>query len=190
MRSLLRFGFERKARIARDAYHSNSDFLLEELTRFRLKHRIAKSRWRPVEIAHFLHWSFTFTAERSRLRSRLKDFLLLEIGKETADALMRDAQGAEAGTNDDDKAAALLHAIERMESRESRYGDAWSADIERGEGLLVSRDVAMPKITQVLLDGVFNNGGKRKHIHDHDGEVDGLVSDVICTAAVMYQKMS
>ena len=48
----------------------------------------------------------------------------------------------------------------------------------------------MPKITQVFLDGVFNNGGKRKKIQDHDNEVDGLVSDVICTAAVMYQKMS
>ena len=190
MKSLFRFGFEKKARIAREAYHSNQDFLLEELGRFRLKYRISKSRWRPIEIAHFLHWVFTFTAERSRLRHRLKDFLLLEIGNETADALLRHSGSAEADMNDAEKAAVLLQSIERMESREDKYGAAWSADIERGEGLLPSRDIAMPKITQLFLDGVFNNGGKRKKIEDHDNEVDGLVSDVICTAAVMYQKMS
>lgn len=190
MISLLRFGFDRKARIARDAYHSNRDFLLEELGRFRLKYRIAKSRWRPVEIAHFLHWSFTFTAERSRLRRRLKEFILLEVGRQTADALMRHAGDADRDMDDAAKAAVLLQSIERMESRESKYADAWSADIERGEGLLPSKGIAMPKITQVFLDGVFNNGGKRKKIQDQDSEVDGLVSDVICTAAVMYQKMS
>ena len=194
MISIFRYGFERKAALAREAYLSNQDFLAEELTRFRVKCRISERRWRPVEIVHFLHWAFTFTAERSGLRRRLKAFVLAAIGEESAAALMAHldtAADADAGAGHEaERAAYLLQAIDRMEVREQRYTAAWSADIEQGQGLLPSSGIAMPGITQALIDGVFNNGGKRKRIEDRDSEVDGLVSDVVCTAAVMFQKMA